>query len=184
MFRRVCLIAALLMILPLASPTQVSAKQAFAEGITFVTDTHPNASASTHLVLTATKRVDGNWRQTTIEFTEGRCCGQTGFIGVGVLNGDPDGLEVSRDLGWGGLDGQVMLVDSRNGAQFLYEFHLRSSATARDYTEDPATWYFNRPSLIEGVILRDGVERWHFPLTVPALHVVTGFNFSDQWPGY
>lgn len=184
MNRRLCFLAVLLMMLPLVSSTPVSAAKAFAEGITFSVSTHPNASAATYLSLTATKRADGSWRQTSIEFWQMNCCGRGGFIGRGILNGDPDGLEVSRDLGWGGLDGQVTLVDINTGEQRLYEFHLQSNASQRDYTEDPATWYFDRPSVVTGVIMRDGAVVWTFPLTSPAYHEVTGVNFSDQWPGY
>lgn len=183
MCKRLCLTAALLMIVTLLAPFEVSAAPAYAEGLTFGASNHPNASAATSITLKATKRVDGNWRQTTIEFGKG-CHRCTPFRGVGILNGDADGLDVSRDLGWGGLDGQALLVDAATGEQHLYEFHLRSSATERAYTEDEASGYFQRPTLIEGVILVDGVQAWHFPFTGTYAHAVYGINFSDQWPGY
>lgn len=87
-------------------------------------------------------------------------------------------------MGWGGLDGEALLVDAATGEQHLYEFHLRSTATEWAYSEDELSGYFQRPTVVEGVILVDGVQAWHFPFTGTYAHTVYGINFSDQWPGY
>ncbi|MCL4251954.1 MAG: hypothetical protein KJ065_27630 [Anaerolineae bacterium] len=169
----------------LAAPMIVTAQEeAYAEGIYFSTFFGPpSASSQIGFSLRATKQVDGDWSQTTIIISMGghRVRYRTY---TGVLDGDPDGLEVSEDLGWGGLDGQAMLVDSGTGIAYLFEFHLQSVASESAYTENPTNWYFERPSVVEGVILVDGVVTYQFPVGGTYAHAVYGINFSDQWPGY
>lgn len=183
MFRRLGLIAGLLVtFLVLAAPFVVRAEeQAYAEGMYFETHTAgPNHSEV--LQVTATKYVDGKWRQTLVHYYYRACfrnqCSTTDA--TGILYEDPDGLDVSEDLGWGGLEGQITLPDGR-----IVQFNVAQFASESAYWEDGG--YFNRNASLDGFITVDGAipEGHDFSRPVmPYYYSETAYNFSDQWPGY
>jgi hypothetical protein len=76
---------------------------------------------TTRLTLHATKFVDGWSRYTEISInavryagdgTETFCCIRGIIDDTVILPGDPDELEVSNDLGWGGLNGVVWVQET------------------------------------------------------------------------
>jgi hypothetical protein len=171
----------------------VSAEDAYEEGIhlTFVETHH----MSTHAEIHAVKHVDGNWRQTEIYFryTYAYVDGTRYIEGTVVLDGDPDWLEVSDDLGWGGLDGTVMMQQRRKVCGFpsgsyvcgpeIVEmvpvtFHIAQFANAGT---DEAGGYFTRPATISGTVTI-GSNRVH-RLEIGYGLLTRGYNFSDQYPG-
>jgi hypothetical protein len=92
----------LLLLVP-STTSAVSAK-AFVEGFHVITFEEHHRSLN--ITIDAIKRVDGNSRQSEVHiayhysFVDGR----RDFDVTVVVPGDPDTLEVSKDLGWGGLD--------------------------------------------------------------------------------
>jgi hypothetical protein len=53
-----------------------------------------------------------------------------------TLPGDPDLLEVSEDLGWGGLNNQVWVTDQTTGAKIRVRFNLNLFALSPQQSED------------------------------------------------
>jgi hypothetical protein len=160
------------------------ANDAYSEGVYFLNRTFgPNHSE--RIEVTAVKNVDGGWRETVVHFYchEGFRNQTTRHIDTtAVLAEDPDGLDVSEDLGWGGLEGQITVYDEVSGQYHVVEFHVSMPASETSYWEDPNSWYFNRNASLEGYILLDGVVFRDFSRTWNSSE--TTYNFSDQWPGY
>ena len=169
----------------LAAPMIVTAEEeAYAEGIHFEKRIG-GPQGGHYAIVTATKRVDGTWRETMVEFRfwSGTKWGATHDIeAAAVLVEDPDGLDVSEDLGWGGLEGQIAVFDRADGQYHTIEFHVTQPANEGTYWEDPATWYFMRSANVEGYILLDGNLLTDLDTTSGVTE--TAYNFSDQWPGY
>jgi hypothetical protein len=163
----------------LAMPTDALAHhRAYSEGIYFFF-----AEQEMHWIqIEATKSVDGRWREALVSI---QTTGYQYFNETAILYEDPDGLEVSRDLGWGGLEGQITAYDPAHNRYHVLEFHVWQFATERNYVYDPASGYFKRPARVEGYVLMDGLLWWDFnaPMTHPQAGT-HGYNFSDQWPGY
>lgn len=98
--------------------------------------------AHTELTLHGTKYVDGNQRYTEVTVT----CHSGGYIprtfsGTGILPGDPDELEVSNDLGWGGLNGTIMMLNTHDGQSVPVEVHLSVYPTSRVSFNE---WHYRR----------------------------------------
>ncbi len=169
----------------LAAPMLVTAQEeAYAEGIHFEKRVG-GPTGGHYAILTATKSVDGEWRETIVEFrfysaTKWRV--YHNIDAVAVLGEDPDGLDVSEDLGWGGLEGQITVFDQVDGQDHIVEFHVTQPANELSYWEDPDTWYFMRSANVEGYILLDGNVLTNLDVTSGVTEIA--YNFSDQWPGY
>jgi len=177
----------LAIIFALSASLVVSAQDAYSEGIYF-----ENVSAgpnhSERLTVTATKSVDGDWRQTLVHFVY-RANERTHLIHLidttAVLAEDPDGLEVSDDLGWGGLEGEITIFDQVDQRFHVVEFHVSQPFAELSYWEDPNSWSFMRSAYLDGTILIDGALFRDFSRPVmPYYNAEYAYNFSDQWPGY
>jgi hypothetical protein len=162
-----------------AMPADVEAdSDAYTEGISFFF-----AELEHHNIqIEATKTVDGDWRQTTVMISS---TGGYYFSETTVLYEDPDGLDVSDDLGWGGLEGQITAYDRRGRRYHVLEFHVWQYATESGYLYNEGMGYFRRNARVQGYVLMDGQMWWDFsmPLIYPT-SVTRAYNFSDQWPGY
>ncbi|MCA9908748.1 MAG: hypothetical protein KC519_08875 [Anaerolineae bacterium] len=185
MLKRFSLIGiALGILLVLTASTVVNAQEAYSEGVYFLNTTGgPNHAE--RLEVTAVKTVDGDWRETVVHFyahANFRQYAVSHIDTTAVLGEDPDGLEVSDDLGWGGLEGQITVYDEVTSQYHVIEFHVSMPASESSYWEDPNSWYFNRTANLEGYILIDGEVFRDFSRTW--MTTETAYNFSDQWPGY
>lgn len=191
---RSSLLLGVLILLALALPVVVVAEPyAYAEGIhvAFNEGHHQSIDAEIH----ATKWVEGNWRQSEIHIRYDYAFydGERHIDQTVILDGDPDWLEVSEDLGWGGLDGIVWVQQRRIDCQFNdsggrdcgaeyvqtvpVEIHLALWAD-RPFTYSDG--YFVRPSMVNGTVKID--DR----LIVMSVHqgiFASGYNFTDQYPG-
>jgi hypothetical protein len=177
---RLSIFAALLMVLVLPL-TAAAAPVAYREGID-VYLARGYTIAHINLDLRATKLVDGGYRNTEIdiEFNDY-------FWTIDqtvVLPGDPDNLDVSRDLGWGGLDGVVWVwrQNRETGVRerIPVEFHLDLYATASNSTYGGG--YFNRRADVQGTV-KIGTRTIEFNMPPGSANYEVGYNFSDQWPG-
>jgi len=180
MLKRILLIAALLSImvwLPMPTTTSMAAK-AYTEGVHFEMSIF---HAGTGVKVTATKHVDGKWRQTEVQI-ESWMGYDALFTGTALLSEDPDGLEVSRDLGWGGLEGQITMPIFHHTDMHVIEFHVSQLAREAAYTDTPP--YFTRNATLDGYILLDGRMWMDFREPTPSNVTESAYNFSDQWPGY
>ncbi|MBX3062829.1 MAG: hypothetical protein U0528_11825 [Anaerolineae bacterium] len=187
--------ACLLFLLPSIS---ASSARAFVEGI------HIDAIESHHqslrITLDAIKRVDGKWRQSEvhISYHYNYVDGSRDFDATVVLSGDPDQLEVSKDLGWGGLD-TVIQVQWRRvdctisptrvcGAEIVetipVEIHVSLWAN-ESYIQDGG--YFKRNAHLDPTSGVKGTIQTPDRLTQLQLGLsevhASGYNFSDQFPG-
>jgi hypothetical protein len=186
------LLLGILLVLALGASV-VSAETAYEEGIhvTFVESHHNSVNAEIHAV----KHVDGRWRQTEIYFRYDYAYvdGSRHIEGTVVLSGDPDNLEVSRDLGWGGLDGTVWMQQRRRDCDYsssVYTcspeivewvpvtFHISQVANA-PYTETGD--YFTRTATVRGTVTVG--NRYPHRLEIGYGLFSRGYNFSDQYPG-
>ncbi len=171
---------ALAILFALTASTAVSARvPAYSEGI--YVDTWVRYEGKGVRII-ATKNVDGRWRETQVQLNSWYGY-DAALYGAAILEEDPDGLEVSRDLGWGGLEGQIT-VQSHSGTPHLVEFHIWQFADEPGYTEDPDTGYFIRNASLEGYVLFDGEIFMDFRGPPPPNLIEQAYNFSDQWPGY
>jgi hypothetical protein len=184
----------------LLTPSIVSTgrARAFVEGL-HVTSGELQHNSLT-IVIDAIKRVDGTRRQSEVHivyryaFVDGR----REFDATVVLDGDPDQLEVSRDLGWSGLDATINVqwrrVDCVEAPvrscspeiveSVPVELHLSLFAT-EPYRQEGGLFKRNANALnpTTGVIgtIRAGnrVTRLEFGAGMTSV----GYNFSDQFPG-
>ena len=183
-----------LMVLALALPLVVVAEPyAYAEGIhvAFNEGHHQSIDAEIH----ATKWVEGNWRQSEIHirFDYAYVDGERHIDQTVTLAGDSDWLEVSKDLGWGGLDGIVWVQQRRIdcwfnqsgsrvcGAEYVetvpVEIHLSLWANRR-FTY--SNGYFVRPSMVKGSVK---IADWLIVMSMQQGIFASGYNFTDQYPG-
>ncbi|MCL4251953.1 MAG: hypothetical protein KJ065_27625 [Anaerolineae bacterium] len=190
MFKRVTLLIALSAIFVLlAAPVTVSgADQAYTEGVYF-RQIYSESGLYERLEVTAFKQVDGDWRDTTVNFMYRMESGTQQIhyvftISDYELNEDPDELEVSDDLGWGGLGGQILIYDYVGQQYHLVEFHISMFASEPAYRPLPRGRGFGRNAYLDGYILMDG-ELWK-DFRVPTTPDTTeyAYNFSSQSPGY
>ena len=183
-----------LMLLALALPVVVVAEPyAFAEGIhvQFYESHHQSINAEIH----ATKWVEGNWRQSEIHirYDYAYVDGERHIDQTVILGGDPDWLEVSEDLGWGGLDGIVWVQQRRIdcwfnssgnrvcGREYVQtvpvEIHLALWANRRySYSNG----YFVRPAEVRGTV-KIGTQLIRMSMQYGIF--ASGYNFTDQYPG-
>jgi hypothetical protein len=189
MLRRLGLLVILLIV---GASLVVSAEaDAYWEGVyigrtTAASDDNPIADV---IRVCAEKSVDGDWRQTVVRFYYTAYDYNTGqytrqISTTAVLYEDPDGLEVSDDLGWGGLDGQIVVFDQVDGQNHIVQFHMTTPASQRAYSAATSAVgrVFSRPAYLEGYILLDGELLSDFNRTEWVWEHAK--NLSDQWPGY
>jgi hypothetical protein len=132
--------------------------------------------------LHAVKLVDGAYRQSEVHFVYNSFVYSVDETFVVPI--DADYLEVSRDLGWGGLDATVWVTRTNNQTGEQEEvplvLNLDLYATQRRSSYDGT--YFSRAADVRGTItLAGNVIDFSWPLG-PA-NSESGYNFSDQWPG-
>lgn len=185
----------ILMMSPTVSAS--SAGKAFVEG--FHIDSAETHHQSLHITIDAIKRVDGKWRQSElhIAYHYAYVDGSRDFDATVVLDGDPDQLEISKDLGWGGLD-TVIHVQQRRvdcvfnpertcGAEIFetipVELHIAVVANEGAYQDGGlfkrnanlnaagggVTGTIRTPNLLTPFDLGQGMHS-------------SGYNFSDQSP--
>ena len=183
----------------LLTPSMISTARAraFVEGI-HVTSGQLHHNSLT-IVVNAIKRVDGARRQSEVHIVYRYTFidGSREFDATVVLDGDPEQLEISRDLGWGGLDAVINVqwrrVDCveapvRSCSPEIVEtvpveLHLYLFAT-EPYRQEGGLFKRNanafNPTI--GVIgtIRAGnrVTRLEFGSGMTS----GGYNFSDQFP--
>lgn len=185
-----------LMIFP--TLTVSSAGKAFVEGFHIdVAETHHN---SLRITVDAIKRVDGRSRRSEVHITYHYAYvdGSRDFDANVVLDGDPDNLEVSRDLGWGGLDTVIQVQQRRVDCVFNpdrvcgpeivevvpVEFHI--AVVANEPTYQDGNLFKRNATLnpaaggVSGTISVPG--RVH-SLALGQGLFSSGYNFSDQFPG-
>ncbi|MBX3065463.1 MAG: hypothetical protein KF726_20980 [Anaerolineae bacterium] len=131
--RKLALLLVLCLLMLLVTPTTVvtasdnaSAPKSYYEGITFM-----SRYPCDNLEVSATKHVDGKVRQTLVQVIYENCDGRA-INATAVLGEDPDGLDVSRDLGWGGLQGRVTVFEQKSAANHVLEFHVSQFANTND----------------------------------------------------
>lgn len=172
-------------LLLLAAPSFVQAEAyAYSEGIHFF-NARGYTIAHQEITVDATKMVEGSWRQTWVHVTFHGPGANPWYINQTVLLlGDPDGLEVSEDLGWGGLQGRVYVYEQTQRRWHRLDFRISQFARTPHYFEIPGTWYFAREAYLDGYILMDGAMWIDFRWPQSSANVEYAYNFSDQWPGY
>jgi hypothetical protein len=190
-FRRLAII---LLLLCLALPLMVNAApRAYQEGIDLYL-AQARGYSQTVIELQATKFVDGQSRYTILHI---RYKGPTPGFGIHwrifettvVLPGDPDQLEVSRDLGWGGLDG-VAWVEQRvlgGGTETIelapVEFHIDLYGyLGEGSTYDGALFHRNAQAVGTVTVAGRTIQIDNGQLIGPE-NIVHASNFTDQWPG-
>ena len=153
--------------------------------------------------LRAVKLVDGDYRHSTVEFhfDNNMRSGRREIDTVFTVPIDADYLEVSEDLGWGGLDAVVwatMHTYDASGAvtasRVRLEFHLQLYYTAANSVYRDG--FFYRSADVRGTVkIGDNIRTLSlnqangvqcFPTATGDAcfgHFDYGYNFSDQWPG-
>jgi hypothetical protein len=103
-------------------PASAQATQTtYREGISVHQSSVSRVSNPPHINLTATKHVNGGNAYTEVRLDVFYGGGPYKTINTTVrLPGDPDELEVSNDLGWGGLNGTVWVQQSTQTCQDYY----------------------------------------------------------------
>lgn len=168
-----------MLVLPLTAVT--AAPGAYREGIDVELSRGYTIGHFT-LDLRATKLVDGNYRQSEIdiEFSD-----YSWVIDQKVvLPGDADELDVSRDLGWGGLNGTVWVwrqnrfTGDRERIPVEIHLDLFYSTNSTNYVGG----YFYRQADVRGTV-KIGSRLIEFNVPNGPANYESGYNFSDQWPG-
>jgi hypothetical protein len=172
--------------------------QAFVEGFYVISrETHHR---SLTIEITATKRVDGAWRQSEvhISYHYNFFAGKRNFDATVLVPGDPDLLEVSKDLGWGGLDTTIQVqwrrvdcVQNPNticGPEYVetvpVELHVYLFANEA-YRQEGGLFKRNA-NLVNPTTGVMGTVKTPTHLTTLTLGQgmhSSGYNFSDQFPG-
>lgn len=179
---------------------------AYHEGIFVSASIHGGKiSAGSSLLIEARKTVDGDWRESVVhlrisQYNEWEPARNLDIDATFVVPIDPDWLEVSCDLGWGGLDTVVEVYDRANNRMVPVEIHLDLYGLG-DYWYEESTYYFKRDAAqglrgyvsIPGIFYTGDFENWWQPVmcsTYPDcpwwtgnLRSISAHNFSTQWPG-
>jgi hypothetical protein len=177
--------------------TASSAGKAFVEGISIsATETH---HFSLRITLDAIKRVDGKWRQSEVHlvYHESRPDRRRDIDATVILSGDPDLLEVSKDLGWAGLNSTIYVqwrkADCTVGAERICGPEIvETIPVTLNITVLPNEPYYEESGLfkrnahlsptdgVSGTLQTpDGILRLELGW---GLHS-QGYAFSDQYPG-
>jgi hypothetical protein len=182
----------MLLVIPSTILTAIPAT-AFEEGIH--TDFRVGSKYFHYVQIHATKRVDGKWRQSEIyiRYDYGSPTGYRHIDATAILEGDADLLEVSSDLGWGGLDGVIRVQQRRADCTFdsngnhvcspeitetiSVEIHWDLWANA-SYQESGDL--FTRNARVEGSVK---IADQLFEFSPTTRFQASGYNFSDQYPG-
>jgi hypothetical protein len=190
-------VVALCLVLLFPSPVSASkAARAFAEGIYISSSESHHRSLS--VTINAIKHVDGKWRQSevSISYHYSFYDGTRDFDATVILDGDPDLLEVSKDLGWGGLD-TVIYVQWRKVVCVVAPTHscqpevvetipveLHLAVFTEGAVEQSGGWFTrNAPMRPGGVV---GTIKTPDKLTnieIGQGMISSGHTFSDQYPG-
>jgi hypothetical protein len=159
MFKRLCVVFAMLcLMIPLMLPIQASAIQASTrqEGGVFHLTLPGAAVLVVNPLKTISRTPSGTTKSASFEFRA--LLLQDPDIPNRRLNannitlqiqGDPDNFEVSRDLGWGGLDTVVTVFNTVTQKNVPLEFHVYWWATSGVYQKDGR---FVRDARIEGTL--------------------------------
>ncbi len=152
--------------------------------------------------LRAVKLVDEDYRHSTVEFhfANNMRSGRREIDTVFTVPLDADYLEVSEELGWGGLYAVVwatMYTYDVSGAvttsRVRLEFHLELYYTAANSVYRDGLFY--RSADVRGMVKIGSIRHVNFdqpngvvcpvvePTPVCFGHRDYGYNFSDQWPG-
>jgi|GEM_PF-1866860 len=142
------------------------------------------------------KTVDGDWAESQLHvFISGPTVWDPVnlelILGVRVddwvtLEGDPDWLEVSCDLGWAGLDTVVEVYDQTSDSYLPLEIHVDLYGKTGNYDYD-GSMYFVRDAKPYGTIDMPGFSYSisYADGPVPPGHIrAGGQNFSTQWRGF
>jgi hypothetical protein len=190
----------LLLLVPSITSTATSTARAraFVEGFYVISrETHHN---SLTIEINAVKRVDGNSRQSEvhISYHYAYVDGRRDFDATVLVPGDPDLLEISKDLGWGGLDTTIQVqwrrVDCTLGTNLTcgpeivetvpVELHVYLFAN-EPYRQEGGLFKRNA-NLVNpttGVMGSVKTPRGLTTLTLGQGMHSSGYNFSDQFPG-
>ena len=189
--RLVIVMLSLWLIVPTISA--FSAGKAYSEGIHLdATETHHQAL---RITVDAVKQVDGRWRQTQIHISYhyNYVDGSRDFDVTMGVDGDPDQLEVSKDLGWGGLDGVIYVQQRRVDCTFNpsrtcapevietipVELHLAVGASDGAWQDGGMFKRNANSNTIAGTIQTPNLLT---TLSVGQGMASTGYLFSDQAP--
>lgn len=188
---------ALLMLTLLPTTTASSAGKAFVEGFSI-------SSAETHhfflrITLDAIKRVDGKWRQSEVHLVYhfSRPDRRRDIDATVILSGDHDQLEVSKDLGWAGLNSTIYVqwrkTDCTVGAERVCGPEVvETIPVVLNITVVPNEPYYEDGGLFKRnahLSPTDGVRGTiQTPDGVVTLDLgwglhSQGYTFSDQYPG-
>jgi hypothetical protein len=184
----------------LLAPSTLSASRAkaFVEGFHVVSsEDHHN---SLTIIIDAIKRVDGNWRQSEvhIRYHYALPIAKRDFDATVIIPGDPDLLEVSKDLGWGGLDTTIQVQWRRVDCVFNptltcgpvivetvpVELHVYLWANEA-YREEGGLFKRNANLLNPTTGVMGTVKTPDLLTRLEIGHGMhsSGYNFSDQFPG-
>jgi len=168
----------LALVVTLLVPYGVSAATPHREGIE-LSVSRGATIAHFELRLRGEKLVDGRNRSTQIYIH---------YIGAGTtpvvidqwvaLPGDADELEVSRDLGWGALNGTVQALDQTTNTTVAVEIHVDQFANAG--ANSAGSWYTRNATLQGSVTINGFVIDLGRPLN--PFNSEQGYNFSDKKP--
>jgi len=185
----VCLCAISFFPVPAAAS---SAAKAFSEGFhAYSNETHFRSFSVT---IDAVKHVDGKWRRSEVHIVYDYHFydGTRNFDATVVLDGDPDMLEVSRDLGWGGLDAVVYVqwrrmtcTPSPHTCQPEVVETIPVELHIAVFTEGPVAesgGYFTRNALGHPGGVVGTIKTPDHQHTFEGL-ISGGYTFSDQYPG-
>ncbi|MBX3080549.1 MAG: hypothetical protein KF716_02875 [Anaerolineae bacterium] len=165
----------------LALPHPVSAQEAWQEGA-YLTFNACGLQSSGYRVaeLTATKSIDRTVPSRTSNFTLYMESGVRIVHQVSTLIGpvtvpvpiDVDYLSVSRDLGWAGLDGSVVVFDAANNENVTVDVHLQWVANAGVVQQGSL---YKRAATITGTLTLRGFN-WLSPCGL------SGYIYSTREP--
>jgi hypothetical protein len=185
-----------------ASTANTAYAKAFMEGFYVISrESHHN---SLTIEINAVKRVDGNWRQSEvhISYHYAYVDGTRDFDATVLVPGDPDLLEVSKDLGWGGLDTTIQVQWRRVDCVFGPNRTCGPAVLETVPVELHVYLWANEPYRQEGGLFKRNANLSpsnQYPTggvkgTINTPHHLTrfeswfgmhssGYNFSDQFPG-
>jgi hypothetical protein len=191
------LIIGLALLLMFSTVSTVRAGKTFVEG--FHVDSYEDHHRMLTITIDAIKRVDGQWRQSEVHiayhyaFVDGR----RDFEATVILSGDPDTLEVSKDLGWGGLDTVIQVQQRRVDCVFTNESRTCGAEIVETIPVELHVYIVpNEPYREEGGLFKRSASAISASVTgtiktpqrLTTLNLGTGmlssgYNFSDQFPG-
>jgi hypothetical protein len=162
MLKKLCVVFIMVcLIIPLTPPIQASAIQESTrqEGAVFHVSLVGVAQLDINPVKTISRTQQGTVKSASFDLNARLFPGPINLPRLVVdritvpVPGDPDNVEVSRDLGWGGLDTIVTVFDAVTQKNVPVELHVYWWATSRVY---PKGGRFVRDARIEGTLKYPG----------------------------